>query len=427
MRKGLNNLVLKNVISLYGLQVANYVLPLLTFPYVARTLGEEKFGLLNWAVAIVGYFQLVTEYGFNFTVTRQVALHREDHAKLCRIFSTAMAARGLLLVSCFAALTLIIRAVPQFRSHGALFYLTFLTVVGYAAFPQWLFQGVEKMTWITIREIASRILGLAPVFVLVHRPDDYLWAAGVMAGSTCLSGLIGLLYVKPLTGVTLVATSFAEIRAMLREGFHVFLSTAAVSLYTRANLIILGFASSEVNLGLFAASLRPIESSKALVTPLSTAIFPYASRLGSNSKRELIQFINRNLMRLTAPFAVLSLGIAFGAPVAIRVLYGSKFDKAIPLMQIMAPIPFLVAFTAPYAAYYILGLGLNSVWLKIVTSAGIINLILLFSLFLIIPPADAAAVASTLSEFVILSLSYCAVRHHLGLQGAAGDMESEKK
>ncbi|MCU1260918.1 MAG: polysaccharide biosynthesis protein, partial [Bryobacterales bacterium] len=414
LRRFLQHAVVRNALSLYGITIAGYVLPLLTFPYLARVLGPGKFGLIQGAGAFMGYFLVITEYGFNLSVTREVSIHRDNIDTLCSIYTSAMAARMLLMVVSFAAMAAIVLAVPRLRMEWPLFFISFLTVVGSALFPQWLFQGLERMEYITVREVGARFIGLMTVFVLVRREADYLWAAAIMSGSTAVAGAVGLLYVRRLTGVGLTRTSAAEVRRTLAEGWHVFLSSAAIKIYTTSNTVILLFIASNAEVGYFTSASKLIEAAKNLISPLSTAIYPHVSRKAAGSREAAVYFIRRNLFRLTAPFAIVSLGLLIAAPIGIRIIYGNAYDQAIRLLQIMSPIPFVVALATSFATYYMLGLGYTKQWSRIIVTAGALNFVVLLPLLLVCKASMAVAITGVAIECFVLGRSYMFYRQKQG-------------
>src|SRR5947209_18441532 len=98
----------ENIAALTVLQLLGYVAPLLTVPYLVRVLKPSHFGLLSFAQGIVLYFDLLTDYGFNFSATRAVAAHRHDSQSISRIFWSTLSAKVLLMFGSAAALCLIV-------------------------------------------------------------------------------------------------------------------------------------------------------------------------------------------------------------------------------------------------------------------------------------------------------------------------------
>jgi len=100
-----NQRFFSNAAFLAIMQVANSFLPLLTVPFLVRVLGVELFGQLAFSMALMFYFIVLADYGFNLTATRAIAIHRENWEKIGRIYSCVMLIKFFLLL--FSAFCLV--------------------------------------------------------------------------------------------------------------------------------------------------------------------------------------------------------------------------------------------------------------------------------------------------------------------------------
>lgn len=80
-----DKILVKNIGSLFGIKLAGYVIPLITLPYLVRTLGIESYGYLGFSIAIVQYFVLFVNYGFDLSATSHIAKNGNDKQS-CKLY-----------------------------------------------------------------------------------------------------------------------------------------------------------------------------------------------------------------------------------------------------------------------------------------------------------------------------------------------------
>src|SRR5436190_24116957 len=87
------NRIFSNFMALGILQGTNFLLPVLVMPFVIKKIGADGYGIVAVAQGVMLLFVTVSEYGFNLTATRALALHRNDVSKNARLFFTVLAAK----------------------------------------------------------------------------------------------------------------------------------------------------------------------------------------------------------------------------------------------------------------------------------------------------------------------------------------------
>ena len=98
--KMLKSKAVQNGMWLYVLQLFNTVIPLITLPYITRILGAAEYGVFSIAFNLIGYFQVVVEYGFAMSGARKASLSKGID-ELHKTFTAIMLSRLLLCFLCF--------------------------------------------------------------------------------------------------------------------------------------------------------------------------------------------------------------------------------------------------------------------------------------------------------------------------------------
>jgi len=267
-----------NYISLTILQVLNFLLPLLTLPYLVRTLGVEKYGLVIFAQSFVSFLGLIVDYGFNLSATREISVYRDDKNKLTEIFSSVMIIKISLLFFVFLALILIIFSFDKFSNEWFLYIFSYLIVVGQAIFPVWYFQGREKMRLITIVNVISKVFFTLLIFIVIHHEEDYIYVPIIYGTGFLMGGILSLYLLYKTFKQKFVFPEFDRIIYYFKDSSQYFLSRISVSLYTSSSVFILGIFAGNVAVGYYSIAEKLYMALRYMYQPIVQVLYPYVAK-----------------------------------------------------------------------------------------------------------------------------------------------------
>ena len=296
-----------NFVSLSVLQGANYILPLITFPYLVRVLGPSKYGLIAFAQAFIQYFNILTDYGFNLSATREISINREDKGKVSEIFSSVMIIKFALLILSFIIVTIIVFSFGKFKKDWLLYYLTFGMVIGQVLFPVWFFQGMERMKYITFLNITAKLIFTVCIFIFVHSVSDYIYVPLIRSLGFITAGVMALWIVFKEFKLRLSIPNLNVINYRLKEGWYIFLSEISGNLYGQGTIVILGIVSTNKIVGYYSVGEKLVKSIAGLSQPLAQAIYPFISK----KTKEEIAYIFKNWGRIAVLVVLLFLILTF--------------------------------------------------------------------------------------------------------------------
>ncbi|SFD00670.1 oligosaccharide flippase family protein [Flavobacterium phragmitis] len=273
----LNSSLISNFLSLLILQGANYIFPLLTVPYLFRTLGVETFGLISFATAFTQYFVILTDFGFNLSGVQFISLQRDNKESRDEYFINVLISQLFLFLLGFVILLSVICIFNKFNQDKLVYLLSYMTVFGSVLLPTWFFQGIEQMKYITKINIATRTLSIIPIFFLVKSDADYLLVPFFYGLGSIASGTIALYVAKSSFGVNFCFSkvSFTGIKNCLKDSSDFFISRISVSIYTISNTFILGLVLGNATVGFYTAAEKLYLALQSIFGPLNNALYPY--------------------------------------------------------------------------------------------------------------------------------------------------------
>jgi O-antigen/teichoic acid export membrane protein len=140
-----------------------------TFAILARVLNPAGFGDFNWAMTFVMYFLLFVDMGFNLIGIREVA---RDHSIIKKYVNHIITIRSLISIVCFLLMVLIAFLIDKPIEVKIMVVVSGINLFANALLLDWVFQGIEKMEIIAVRQIIVGALNLLGVVIFVNSPDD---------------------------------------------------------------------------------------------------------------------------------------------------------------------------------------------------------------------------------------------------------------
>jgi len=351
----------------------------------------------------MGYAILVTEFGFNLTAARDISVAREKPEVVARIYWSTQAAKSLLFLACSIVLAAVVFAIPSFRQHWSVFAASGLLVLGCVVFPQWYFQGLERLRDVASFQAAAKCTIAATALLFVHSPRDGVIAALILSAPQLVATLAAIALGKAMRPAIFYRPSWSDIVEAMHRGWHLFLSSLSSSLYGYTNTFVLGLLAGPGAAALYNVAERLVLAIQALAGPVTQSVFPRVSLLFAEDAGRAWGILRRTTKFLLPAIALASLATALLAPWLVRLIGGGGYAGAVPVLRVMAVVPLLVTSSTLLAQLVIVNLNLTAQLPRIYFGVGILNIMLLVPLILKLG-AVGAGVALVIAQTMLPTL-----------------------
>lgn len=386
------NIIINNLTSLTILQIANFIFPLITLPYLSRVLGVEKFGIIAYASAIIAYFLTFTEYGFDYTSVREIAKNKSNPVTISSIYYNTLYSRIVLTVVSFIILLLILLIFPSFYEYKTIIIYSFLIIPGNILTSYWFFQGMEDMKFITIMTFISKLIFTLFVFIIIKKESDYIYQPLIISISNFIVGLFSVYLINKKYNIKIITPKISPIKKELVNGFNMFVTNFIPTIYTQLNSIFLkGTPNGEIALGIYSCGNTFSSISYRILMVFSKTFYPLLAR--RMDKHKLYVYLSFGIS------LIISLILYIFSDNIIGFFYDSEFSESARVLKILSFTPIAMFLMNSYGINYIVLKSKERILSRIVIITSILGIIL--TLILINKYSYiGVAISSTLTQFL---------------------------
>lgn len=328
-------LIAKNVIwSLMG-KVITLLGNLFVGIIIARYLGAEKYGLMNYVISYVTLFQIIASFGLDNIEIREEA---KADVKPEVVIGTAFRIRII-----FTIITVFVTIVTSciFEADSETIILvavyTFSIVAKSMDVIRNRFTSLVQNEYVVKSEISRTVIGVCIKLILLWLKADIVIFVAAMAFDFVLLAAGYLVSYKSQIGkISQWKYDSKYAKYLLKEAFPLLLTSAAVFVYQRIDQVMIGNLVDKEAVGYFATASRFVEILMFFPQILTHTISPILIRIRKDDvnayQNKAKMFMNITLWGMM----ILAIVLSISAYWIIMLTFGDKYIQAVPILAVLS-------------------------------------------------------------------------------------------
>lgn len=331
-----NNIYFKNFILKTIDTVVALLVPIIVFPYVARVIGAEKLGIIDFAQSYGYYFIHIANFGLNSYALRELSKVRDNHDKAEKIGSELFSIN--VIFSLISGLVFIISSlfIPKFNGHFIIFAIYSLIIFTDFLQIDWVLQSFDDYLFSTIRSFILRLISTILIFALIKDSNDFYLYMIITTISEMGSRIININYVR----IKYISLKFSLLKTNIKTHFiplfNLFSFRLINGLWSKLDKLMIGFIMTYKDVSLYSTGIKFILIIAGIIEIVGTVLFPKINNLANNSvhKYKEVLELNYNLILLLG--IPMCIGFFIVAPYVIYLFGGEEYLESIIVARLMS-------------------------------------------------------------------------------------------
>lgn len=363
--------------ALVIVQILNYVLPIITIPIIVRIIGPERFGIINYTSAIVGYFVLFIGFSFDLSATRLIAMNEDDDKEINLIFNRVFFAKTLLfLVSTVIFLFLLLK-IDTFRSDRLIAIYTYLICVASIFDCNYFYTAKQDLKQTAFFNLVTKVLLNVSLLVFITKEADYIYQPLIISIAQIVVGCSAFFWAVRRYNLSIVVPEFTSLLKIIWRDKVLFFHSFAHTIYTTINIIMLGNLKGNIEVGYYTGAWKLIILIQALlISPLGLVLFPIIGQAFGKSRNSGLKIVQEILPVILFLTVLIGISILLFGGFVVKVFYGAGFTNSIFIFKLLSFVPMMLALNMLFGIQTMVNLKMDKMIFLITLSAAFLNVIL---------------------------------------------------
>ena len=302
---------------------------------IARYLGPEQYGLMNYVISYVGLFQIIALFGLDNIEIREES---KGTVPVQVVMGTAF---GLKLA--FAVLTVLLTVVTSWWMEAdktitlyVLIYAVSIIANTFTVIRNY-FTSIVKNEYVVKSEISRTLVGIIIKLVLWwHHAPLILFVAASAFDFVLLAGGYNVAYRQIVGSMREWKFDSGYAKFLLKESFPLLLTSAAVFIYQRIDQVMIGNMIDKESVGYFSTAARFVEVMMYVPMMLTQTISPILVRKREDSTSLYADRAQRFMNLTFWGTLILSVLVSVCAFYLVRYTFGVRYLAAVPVLQVLS-------------------------------------------------------------------------------------------
>lgn len=394
-------------------QICTIVFPFITFPYAARILKAENYGIYSFSASIVSYFVLIAGLGISSYAIREGARIRNNKYALSMFVNEVFSINLISTLFSYGVLFVVLFVFKGLDPYINVILILSTAILFTTLGADWINIIFEDYAFITKRYIFCQILAVVMLFITVKDEDDVILYSLSTVIATITANIANIIYIRKHYNITIRFTVSRKLLAHLIPIMVLFTNAIASTVYLNSDITVLGIIKTDYDVAVYGVSSKIYFMVKAIANAATTVIIPHVSALIEKKDYNGIKRIySSTLGGLILVLIPASVGLFMLSKDIVLLIAGTSYtEAATPLAILSSALPF-----ATIACLLINGILIpfrkELMVLVLTMSSAIINIGLNFVLIPLLN-YNAAAITTLIAEFFVTMGAYIVIRKKL--------------